>query len=57
VTLAREDFDLSVRIVQNSDDEFGLLAKAFNGMMTDFENVIAHVTTNSTVLFQAVEKL
>ncbi|PKG73728.1 chemotaxis protein [Shewanella sp. GutCb] len=57
VTLAREDFDLSVRIVQNSDDEFGQLAKAFNGMMTDFENVIAHVTTNSTVLFQAVEKL
>ncbi|MCL1060143.1 methyl-accepting chemotaxis protein [Shewanella gelidimarina] len=57
VTLAREDFDLSVRIVQNSDDEFGQLAKAFNGMMTDFENVISHVTTNSTVLFQAVEKL
>ncbi|QQX82354.1 methyl-accepting chemotaxis protein [Shewanella sp. KX20019] len=57
VTLARENFDLSVRIVQNSDDEFGHLARAFNGMMTDFEQVIAHVTNNSTVLFQAVEKL
>lgn len=57
MTLARENFDLSVRIVQNSDDEFGLLAKAFNGMMTDFEKVIAHVKNNSNVLFQAIEKL
>ncbi|MCL1048252.1 methyl-accepting chemotaxis protein [Shewanella abyssi] len=57
VTLARDNFDLSVRIVQTSDDEFGQLATAFNGMMADFEQVIAHVTDNSTVLFQAVEKL
>ncbi|GIU06234.1 methyl-accepting chemotaxis protein [Shewanella sp. c952] len=57
MTLARENFDLSVRIVQHSDDEFGVLANAFNGMMNDFEKVIAHVKNNSNVLFQAIEKL
>lgn len=57
MTVARENFDLSVRIVQHSDDEFGVLAKAFNGMMIDFEKVIAHVKNNSNVLFQAIEKL
>ncbi|MGS0680671.1 methyl-accepting chemotaxis protein [Shewanella sp. 125m-7] len=54
VTKARKDFDLSIRIDQQSKDEFGELALAFNGMMTDFERVIKHVKSNSNSLLQAV---
>ena len=57
VTYARENFDLGVRIAQDSKDEFGHLAQAFNGMLDEFETVIGHVKVNSELLFQATEKL
>ncbi|MCH1930054.1 methyl-accepting chemotaxis protein [Shewanella sp. A25] len=54
VTKARRDYDLSVRLSQNSGDEFGELAQAFNDMMTEFENVILQVRSSAINLQQAV---
>ncbi|WP_299804840.1 methyl-accepting chemotaxis protein [uncultured Shewanella sp.] len=57
VTRARANFDLSIRINQQSNDEFGELALAFNDMMSDFERVIEHVRKNSTSLLSAVSQM
>lgn len=57
VTQARKHYDLSVRLSQTSSDEFGELANAFNGMMTDFENVILQVRASGAKLQQAVEQM
>lgn len=57
VTRARANFDLSIRIDQQSKDEFGELALAFNDMMSDFERVIEHVRINSTSLLTAVSQM
>lgn len=57
VTRARANFDLTIRIEQNSKDEFGELAVAFNEMMADFERVIDHVRKNSTTLLTAVSQM
>ena len=57
VIKVRKDFDLSVRINQNSKDEFGELAKAFNDMMNDFERVLKHVEKNSSSLLVAVSQM
>ncbi|GIU48047.1 methyl-accepting chemotaxis protein [Shewanella sairae] len=57
VIKVRKDFDLSIRINQNSKDEFGELATAFNDMMIDFERVLKHVKKNSSSLLQAVSQM
>ncbi len=57
VTQARAEFDLSVRIDQKSQDEFGELARAFNDMMADFERVILQVRSSASTLLSAVEQM
>ncbi|MFB2683828.1 methyl-accepting chemotaxis protein [Shewanella mangrovisoli] len=57
VTKARKHYDLSVRLTQNSSDEFGELAIAFNDMMNDFESVILQVRASASKLQQAVEQM
>jgi methyl-accepting chemotaxis protein len=57
ITHAGRSFDLSTRIDHQSQDELGLLANAFNGMMDDFESVIASVRQNASQLMQAVEQM
>ncbi|MEZ9538899.1 methyl-accepting chemotaxis protein [Shewanella sp. 10N.286.51.B8] len=57
VTHAGHHFDLSTRIEHDSTDEFGQLAKAFNGMMSDFESVICQVRHNASQLVNVVEQV
>ncbi|WP_445945410.1 methyl-accepting chemotaxis protein [Shewanella sp.] len=57
ITHAGHNFDLSTRIHHQSQDEFGQLSQAFNGMMDDFESVIATVRQNASQLMQAVEQM
>lgn len=57
VSHAGNNFDLSTRIDHDSTDEFGELAKAFNGMMADFETVITQVRHNASQLVNVVEQV
>ncbi len=57
VTQARRHYDLSVRLTQDSTDEFGELASAFNDMMNDFEGVILQVRASGHKLQQAIEQM
>lgn len=54
---ARQNYDLSVRLTQNSTDEFGELADAFNNMMANFEHIIMQVRENNSRLQQAVTQI
>jgi methyl-accepting chemotaxis protein len=57
VTQAQTNFDLSIRIKGNSTDELGQLGNAFNQMMSDFEQVINRVRTNTGSLLKASEQM
>jgi methyl-accepting chemotaxis protein len=57
ITHTGRHFDLSTRIDHKTQDELGLLAKAFNNMMIDFESVITVVRQNASQLVNVVEEM
>lgn len=57
VTQAQTNFDLSIRIKGNSNDELGQLGNAFNQMLNDFEQVIHRVRNNTDSLLKASEQM
>lgn len=50
---AQQNFDLTVRVNSNHQDEVGQLATAYNAMMQDFEAVITQVVNSSDSLIKA----
>jgi methyl-accepting chemotaxis protein len=57
ITHTGRHFDLSTRIDHRTQDELGLLARAFNDMMIDFESVITVVRQNASQLVNVVEEM
>ncbi|MBR9726871.1 methyl-accepting chemotaxis protein [Shewanella intestini] len=57
VVYAGEHADMSIRLQQHYDDEFGHLARAFNLMMDDFEGIISKVKHTSASLLTVVEQV
>lgn len=54
---AGTQFDLTTRLPQQSDDEFGQISNAFNQMMAEFEDIIIKVRSNAINLVNAVEQM
>ncbi|MBE8166745.1 MAG: methyl-accepting chemotaxis protein [Shewanella sp.] len=57
VMRAGQRLDLTVRIDHESTDEFGELAKSFNGMMNEFEQVIHNAKTSADTISEVVDLL
>jgi len=54
---AGTQFDLTTRLPQQSQDEFGQISLAFNQMMAEFEDIITQVRVNAVNLVNAVEQM
>lgn len=50
ISLAKQDFDMTSRIMISGKDEIGEIGVAFNAMLTDFDAVIASVRSNANTL-------
>jgi methyl-accepting chemotaxis protein len=51
------DGDLSTHVDVQSDDEMGVLARAFNAMVTSLRGLVSQVGENTSYVAQATEKL
>ncbi|MCH1923838.1 nitrate- and nitrite sensing domain-containing protein [Shewanella sp. C32] len=54
---AKQNFDMTSRVVINGNDEIGEIGMAFNAMLTDFDGVIASVRNNANTLNLVVNRI